>query len=107
MENKKFYGMLGLSVRANAVVFGEGAVKDNIRKNAAKLVIMSADASDNTKKKFRDSCSFYSVPYVEVGDRYTLGSATGKTFAVVLAVTNQGLAENISAILKDTDTDIL
>ncbi len=107
MENKKFYSMLGLSKRAGAIVFGEGAVKDSIRKNLAKLVVVASDASANTKKKFSDSCTFYSVPYAETGDRYTLGNATGNTFAVVLAVTNQGLAENLLKLLNETQAENL
>ena len=107
MENKKFYSMLGLCKRARTLTFGEGAVKDRIRQKKARLVIVSADASENTKKKFSDNCSFYTVPYVEVGDRYTLGNAIGNTFAVVLAITNQGLAENLLKLLNETQADEL
>jgi ribosomal protein L7Ae-like RNA K-turn-binding protein len=97
----KFYRMLGLAVKAGSAVFGEGAVKDSLKSKTAGIVLVSEDASHNTKKKFQDSCRFYSVPYFEAGDRYELGNATGRGFAVVIAVTNQGLAKNLIQILTE------
>ncbi len=101
MNNEKFFRMLGLAARMRAVAFGEGAVKDSLKNGKAKLVVVATDASDNTKKKFCNSCEFYSVKMLEVSDRYTLGRYTGREFAVVLAVTNQGIAENMEGDYYD------
>ncbi|MBR5155453.1 MAG: ribosomal L7Ae/L30e/S12e/Gadd45 family protein [Clostridia bacterium] len=101
MQNDKFFRMLGLAVRAGSVAFGEGAVRDSIRSKVAKMVIVSQDGSDNTKKKFSDNCRFYSVPYFECSNRFDLGKATGRSFAVVMAVTNDGLAKGIIDILQN------
>lgn len=99
--NDKFSRMLGLAVRMRAVVFGESAVKDCIRRSGAKLVVVAKDASENTKNKFRNSCEFYSVKMVEYSDRLELGKTTGREIAVVLAVTNQGIAEELQKCLGD------
>ena len=96
----KFYRMLGLAVKAGGAVFGEGAVKDSIRSHSARLVLVAEDASENTKKRFSDNCAFYDVPYFECGDRYLLGSFTGRSFAVVIAVTNDGIAKNLIGTLS-------
>ncbi len=101
MQNDKFFRMLGLAVRAGGVCFGEAAVRDSIRTKNAKIVIVSKDGSANTKKRLCNNCSFYSVPYFEYSDRFELGNATGRGFAVVLAVTNAGLAKNIMDILQN------
>ncbi len=101
MINDKFFRMLGMAARMRGVVFGEGAVKDCIKRGEAKLVVLADDASDNTKKKFRNSCEFYSSKMVECSDRFTLGNATGREMAVVLAVTNQGIAEELQRCLGD------
>ena len=53
------YKMLGLSVRAGGAVFGEGASKDSLRANTSGLVIVSEDASENTKKKSREKFPKY------------------------------------------------
>ena len=101
MHEEKFYRMLGLAARGRNIASGEGSVSASIRDGSAKLVIVSTDASENTKKKFRNSCSFYSVPYAETGDRYILGKSTGKGFAVVLAVKNEDLAKRLQELLQD------
>ena len=63
---------------------------------------LSAEASDNTKKKFRNMCEFYHVPIKECWTKDELGKATGKTFRASLAVTDSGLAQ---AIMKKMDID--
>ena len=101
MQDNKFFRMLGLAARAGKLSFGEGAVRDGIRANRAKMVVVAADGSDNTRKRISDSCKFYKIPYFEYGDRYELGSATGKEFAVVIAVNDEGLARTLADILQN------
>ena len=100
MQNDKFFKMLGLATRAGRVCFGEGAVTDSIRQGKADLVILSYDASENTKKKFQNSCSFYKTELIEAEDRYSLGTACGKAFAVVLSVCDEGFAKKLQEILQ-------
>ena len=99
MGNEKFFRMLGLAARMRAIAFGEGAAKDSVKNGKAQVVIVAADASDNTKKKFRNSCEFYSVRMIEYSDKLTLGRYTGREFAVVLAVMNRGIAEELQKCL--------
>ncbi len=105
MNKERFLKMLGLAVRAGGVAFGEGAAQDSIRKKSAHLLIVSQDGSDNTKKKFRNSCGFYSVRYTEYGTRSELGKATGREFAVVVAVTNKNIADNLIEILNEEKSE--
>ncbi len=99
MNNEKFFRMLGLAARMKGISVGEGAVKDAVKSQKAKLVLVSEDASDNTKKKFRNSCEFYSVKILECSDRYTLGKVIGREFAVVVAVNEKGIAEEMQRCL--------
>ena len=62
IQSKKVYGTLGLAMKAGKVVSGEFMTEKAIRDGMASLVIVAEDASANTKKKFKDSCSFYHVP---------------------------------------------
>lgn len=101
MQNNKFFRMLGLAARARKLNFGEGAVRDSVRTKLAKMVIVAQDASDNTKKKLSDNCKFYKTPYFEYGDRFTLGGATGKGFAVVISVNDENFAKTLINILQD------
>ena len=64
------------------------------------MVIVAADASENTKKNFRNMTDFYEVPMYLYGDKEILGHFIGKEFRASLAVTNEGLAHSIEDKLK-------
>ena len=101
-NSKKVLGTLGLAMKAGHVVSGEFMTEKAIRDGNARLVIVAEDASDNTKKKFSDSCKFYRVAYALFGDKDTLGNAIGKEFRASLAVTDGGFATSISKNLEVT-----
>lgn len=104
--NKRFWGMLSLAMKAGALAVGESRAESAIRGGDAKLIILSADASENTTKKFSDMGKFREVPLIKVADRDTIGSAIGRKFAVIIAVTEIGFAENILQIYKGSLTQI-
>ncbi|GED29058.1 MULTISPECIES: YlxQ family RNA-binding protein [Brevibacillus] len=91
--------LLGLAMRARKVITGEEQVLAAIRSGQAHLVLLAADASDNTAKKMRDKCSYYGVSCVTTGDRHELGRAIGKDGRVTVAVTDGKLAESIQRLL--------
>jgi len=100
IQSKKVLGTLGLAMKAGNVVSGEFMTEKAIRDGSARLVIVAEDASDNTKKKFSDSCKFYKVAYAEFGDKDMLGNAIGKQFRASLAVTDKGFATSIGKNLN-------
>lgn len=97
----KTLSRLGLAMRAGKVVTGDEIVLKAIRSSEAKLVMLAADASANTQKKFRDKCGTYNIPLVIGFDRESLGTSIGKPERVVLAITDQGFAEMISKSFGD------
>ena len=68
-----------------------------IAKKAGKtgLVIVSEEASENTKKRFQSMCDFYRVPVIFYGEMEQLGAAIGCEFRASLAVTDEGLSRSI------------
>ena len=58
IERDAFYAMLGIAMRAGQLSLGESGVLKAISSGAALFMVLDAGASDNTKKKFRDSCAF-------------------------------------------------
>ncbi len=101
MQNEKFNRLLGLAARAGKVAVGEGRAADCIKSKKAHLVIVSEDASLNTKKKFKNSCEFYSVTIIEYEDRYMLGKCIGRDFAVVIAIDDINMAKGLTDILDE------
>lgn len=91
----KIYSMLGLATKAGKVVSGEFATDKSIKGGKAWLVIVSEDASDNTKKMFSNMCEFYEVPRYFFGTKEKLGHAIGKAMRSSLAITDENFAKSI------------
>ena len=66
-----------------------------VKSGTACLVIVSEEASDNTKKMFTNMCRFYKVPLHIFGTKEELGAAMGKEFRASLALTDPGFAKSI------------
>lgn len=105
MKNDKILSMIGLAMKAGKVRSGEFLTEKEVKARNAALVIVAADASDATKKKFQNMCDHYHVPVYFYADKDTLGHAMGKEFRASLAVTDAGLAQRIRKYMdtaKDT-----
>lgn len=106
MNNKKTLSLISLAQKAGRVASGEFCTEKEIKSFQACLVIVAEDASDNTKKKFRNMCEFYQVPMFIFGDKDTLGHAIGKEFRASLAVTDEGFAKGIRKHLETKENTI-
>ena len=100
MRPNKVFSLLGLSTRAGRCVSGEFMTEKSVKDGSARLVIVGTVASANTKKNFRDMCSFYKVPYYEYGTKEELGHATGKEMRASLAVIDDGFAGTLKKQLE-------
>ena len=87
--------MLGLATKAGKVVSGEFSTEKSIKRGTAYVVLVSEDASDNTKKLFSNKCEFYKVPRYFFGTKEKLGHAIGKAMRTSLAVTDENFAKSI------------
>lgn len=95
MRTSKALSLLGLSMRAGRVRSGAFATEQAIRSGEAVLVILSEDASENTKKKISDMCRYRSIPLILYGTMDELGEAIGKGPRSNLALCDEGLAAGI------------
>ena len=100
----KALSLIGLAMKAGRCASGEMMTENETKSGRAKLVIIASDASDNTKKKFRDMCKFYRVPIYFYGDKDTLGHAMGKEFRASLAILDEGFARGILKELKKRES---
>ncbi len=90
----KAYSMISLANKAGKLVTGEDAVRYSIRSGKVKLAIVAEDASDNTKKRFRNSAAFYKVPLITLGLKEELGSIIGKSERSVLGITDENFSKS-------------
>ena len=88
-------------MKAGRCTSGEMMTESETKSGRARLVIIASDASENTKKKFRDMCKFYEVPIYIYGDKDTLGHAMGKEFRASLAILDEGFADFADGIQRE------
>ena len=104
MNNDSILRMIGLARRAGKIAFGANLVVSAIRSlRKPSLVLMASDASDNTKKKITDGCSYHGVKLVNTeysGD--VLAKTIGKTSDVmVVAIMDESFAKSIISKIND------
>ena len=95
MTGNKVLSLIGLATKAGKTASGEFLTEREVKSGKAALVIVAGDASENTKKKFRNMCDYYKVPIYFYEDKDTLGHAMGKEFRASLAVLDAGFAKGI------------
>ena len=103
MTKNKLTGLLGIAAKAGRVASGELPATEAIRSGKARLVLIAADASDNTKKRFVSLCRSREIESVSYGEKEELGRIIGKAERSVLAVTDEGLANGTRKLLTDAE----
>jgi len=99
INSDAFFSMLGIAMRAGVLTLGTDGVLKAIASGSAAFVLMDETASENTKKKFRDSCAYYGVTLVEtVQDR--LGFAIGKPGRMCAAVAKGTLGDKLLGLAE-------
>ena len=93
--------LIGLATKAGKAVSGEFSTEKAVKTGKARLVVVSEEASDNTKKMFTNMCTYYRVPICYFGKKDELGHAMGKEMRASLAVVDKSFAE---AIVKQMNT---
>lgn len=86
-------------MKAGKVVSGEFSVETAIKKNEVILCIVATDASDNTKKKFKNMCTYRNLDLIELGEKTSLGGAIGKEFRATIGIVDEGFAKAIKSKL--------
>lgn len=98
MDNK-VKSLLSICMKAGLLKVGEVSAEKSLQAKTAQLIIISEDASDNTKKKFINKSFYYNVPTRIYGDRDEISRTIGRENRVVLAVTDKSLSSQIEKII--------
>lgn len=94
-NDKAFLGMLGICAKAGAAASGAFAAEKAIKSGTAKLVIVARDASENTRTDYGKLCNGYKVRMLIMLDKEQLGKAVGKDERTIVAITDEGLSQNL------------
>lgn len=100
-QRHKVLQTIGLATRARRLVSGEDTCQRQLRAGNGKLCIVAEDASDNTKKRFSDMCSYRNIEIAFFGQKEELGKFTGKEIRTVIVITDDGFARKIKELLAE------
>ena len=92
-DKNKVFSMIGLATRARKVVSGEFSTEKSVKSGRSHMVIVSEEASDNTRKMFQNMCTYYKVPIYFFGKKEELGHAMGKEMRASLALLDAGFSK--------------
>ena len=105
MQNR-VYGLIGLAMKAGKIKAGEFSVEKSIKQGKAKLVFVAEDASENTIKKFKNSCFHYRIPFYQYGNKDELGKIIGKEMRSSLSIEDEGFGERIIGFMNGGNADV-
>ena len=85
--------LLGIARKAGRVEVGEEPAGAACRARQARLLLVAADAADNSVRRAARFAEAGQVPWLKTPwDKGTLGGAVGRTACAMLALTDAGLA---------------
>lgn len=104
MDSKRVLSLLGLALRGGNLAVGEEPVEAAARARDARVVLLAADAADNTRRRaehfaLAGQCLWLRTPFT----KEELGMALGRTSVALAAVTDTGLASAVVRRLAEGD----
>jgi len=101
----RIYSFLGLAARAGKLTSGDEACERALKAGKVYLIVVSEDASDNTKKKFREMCRYRNTALRFFGEKEKLGKFIGKDVRSVVAVADKNFAGHLVEMIDDRGTE--
>ncbi len=89
------YSAIGMANKAGALVTGTDACLRAVKAGVVKIVVLSEEASENTRKKVINACRVKNIPCMEYGKGGMLGKMTGKSHRIVVGVRDKNLSKLI------------
>ena len=104
MDRHNILSLLGLALRGGRLVAGEEPVEGAARAKDARVLLLAADAADNTRRRCEHfaqagNCLWLRLPFTKA----ELGRAVGRTSVAIVAVTDIGLANAVVHRLAELD----
>lgn len=91
----KIFSFLGLATKARKLVSGDETCERAIKSGKVTLVIVSEDASQNTKKKFADMCEYRKISIRFFGEKENIGKFAGKDIRSVVAIIDENFSKRL------------
>lgn len=101
LEMNRFFNFLGLAKKSGKIL--EGYSKCNEERNRSKLFlfILSPDASESSRRKFKNHCKENNIPYIEDFSKEELGLAVGRAEIKILAISEENIAKKLISLYQE------
>ena len=103
---RRIENLLSMAARARRIVSGAFAAEEVLRKGKGTHLLLAADASAETKRKFADMARRADVPTVELMTAERLGRCLGKEYRAVAVLIDRGFADRLGACLHEISTGV-
>ncbi len=96
--------MIGICRKAGRIEAGEEPVDAAVRARDARLLLLAADAADNTARRCAHFAEVGQCLWLRIPEsKYELGRALGRGSCAILAITDTGLALAVAQRLAEHD----
>ena len=93
--------MVGLAIRAGKVSYGVDLVKKAVRANKAKLILLTDNASERSKKDINDICNYYKADLITGDFADMFYQLTSKDLMKVMSINDEGFAREIKSLTSE------
>lgn len=97
----KFFNFLGLAKRSGNIIEGYSKCDEARNKKSIFLFIISNDASESTKKKFKKHCLAKNIKVIEDFTKEELGNSIGREEVKILAILDSNMAKKLSTLYDE------
>jgi ribosomal protein L7Ae-like RNA K-turn-binding protein len=99
----RFLQFLGLTKRAGKLLEGYNKCEDAVKRKNVHLIIMSLDASENTKDKFLKYRDKYGIQVLQGYNKEELGNVLGLEEIKILAICDKKMSERLLSLWRDKE----
>lgn len=105
-SHDRILSLLGLSLRGGNLAVGEEPVDAAARAKDARLLLLAADSTDNTRRRCEHMAQAGNCLWVRLPcTKEQVGRALGRTSVALAAVTDIGLASALAKLLAELDPE--
>lgn len=97
----KFLSFLGMGKRAGSLLEGYSICNEQRNKKKIYLFIISKDASESSRRKFKNHCTEKNIPYIEDFSKDELGVAVGRAEVKILAILDENISKKLLFLYEE------
>lgn len=99
MNDEAIYRFLGLGQRAGYMLSGSQQLRDGLKNRKGKLLIITEDTSERTRKELTAMAERYCIEWRLFGNKDDLGRALGKGVRTAVLITDGGFGRAVRSRL--------